>query len=815
MKQLNPAPKAPFLLRLLLFSFLISIVSPAHAQCPAPTATADYYTLYNDRSNILGVTANDANPGGGTLTVTLRRAAAHGTASVTGVDITYLATAGYTGPDTVSYVVCNSCPTGSCDTGYVYLNIIACIVPQAVNDTTSLIQGASAAVDVSANDASVSSFGNVTVTLLNAAHFGSTVILSNRTVTYQASSTQTGIDTIAYRICTDCGCDTALAIFTITTAPCRKPTAFADNVYAGYSVTCSSSYNVTANDLLPVGGGGVATVTIVQQPGFGTATVVNNRIVYTCTDSTRINQTDLIRYSVCNSCFCDTGIVAVHISNYLCNGRNPNVNKDTAYVCRNYPVSINVTANDADPEGTVVTIDTIVGQGQHGIARKTTGNIITYTPAANYSGHDYFVYSACDGGTPKLCNIATVDVFVNDCNSPPVILNAANLAADTLHVAVYEDSFLTYCFHYTQADSPYVYIAHIGTSIDTITPTAGSTAPGTAPCVRIAVPYQSRQTQTVEFVICNAYPLCDTVQMIVSVIPINHHPVAVPDFLYYNTTGCGTIFPLVNDYDEDLGDIITVTSYDSISTHGGTVQYNAATAAFCYQPSSTFAGNDTFYYVICDSSRVCASSYVVVTVPIIARRDTGLTMQDQAVNIAVLTNDTRTSSEYLTLCSQAGHGTLALDSTGTYYTYTPDHNYPIDPVNPDTSGLSNGYGVDSFCYTLCSVSGRDTVCSNAEVVVLVGSKKVFYIPQGISPNGDGVNDKFMIEAVEELPKSQLLVFNRYGDEVWRNETEGYQNDFDGTWKKNGQPLPDMSYWYIFKFNDGVHADRMGYIIIER
>ncbi|MCW3124793.1 MAG: hypothetical protein JWO03_451, partial [Bacteroidetes bacterium] len=54
-----------------------------------------------------------------------------------------------------------------------------------------------------------------------------------------------------------------------------------------------------------------------------------------------------------------------------------------------------------------------------------------------------------------------------------------------------------------------------------------------------------------------------------------------------------------------------------------------------------------------------------------------------------------------------------------------------------------------------------------------------------------------------------------GDEVWRNETDGYQNDFDGTWKKNGQPLPDMSYWYIFKFNDGIHADRMGYIIIER
>jgi hypothetical protein len=41
------------------------------------------------------------------------------------------------------------------------------------------------------------------------------------------------------------------------------------------------------------------------------------------------------------------------------------------------------------------------------------------------------------------------------------------------------------------------------------------------------------------------------------------------------------------------------------------------------------------------------------------------------------------------------------------------------------------------------------------------------------------------------------------------------NDFNGTWKKNGQPLPDGSYWYIFKFNDGVTSDRMGYIVIQR
>ncbi|MCW3126568.1 MAG: hypothetical protein JWO03_2226, partial [Bacteroidetes bacterium] len=805
MKQLNPACFGLFFRRLVLFSLLLSAVSFVHAQCVAPVSAADYYTLYNDRPNTLNVSANDTNTVGSALTVTILHLPSHGTATLTGNEVIFRGNGIYAGPDTFSYVVCDSCPSHNCDTGYVYLNIVACISPRAVTDRITQIQGDVTSTDVSANDSSVISFGNVTVTLLNGTAIpGSSVILSGRTVTYVASATQTGIDTITYRICTDCGCDFGLAIFTVTQAPCRMPAAVDDVEYAGYSSLCSSIYNVLGNDTMPVGGGNVV-VTIATPPTFGTATIVNNQVVYTCTDSTRVGQIDVVRYSLCNACFCDTGVVAIHIANHPCNGLNPNVGKDTAYVCRNYPVSIPVTANDVDPEGTTVTLDTIVGAALHGTARKTNSTTITYTPVAGFTGHDFFVYRACDGGTPKLCNIATVDVFVRDCNSPPIILNAANNPADTLHVSVYEDSFMTYCFHYTQADSPYVFISHIGTSIDTITPTAGSTTAGIAPCVRIAVPYQSRTTQTVEVVICNNYPLCDTVQMIISVVPINHRPHALPDFLYYNTTGCGPIFPLVNDYDDDLGDIINVTAFDTITLHGGTVTYDSVALKFCYMPDASFAGLDTFYYTICDTSHLCTSSYVVVSVPLLARPDHGATLQDQSVSIDILANDSHTPNQYVTLCNQPLHGMATLDSAGV--TYTPDHDYPIDPINPDTSITQ---GVDSFCYTLCSISGTDTTCARAEVVVTVAAKSKFNIPQGISPNGDGVNDKFVIPSVEELPKSQLLVYNRYGDEVWRNDAEGYQNDFDGTWKKNGQPLPDMSYWYIFKYNDGVHADRMGY-----
>jgi gliding motility-associated-like protein len=266
---------------------------------------------------------------------------------------------------------------------------------------------------------------------------------------------------------------------------------------------------------------------------------------------------------------------------------------------------------------------------------------------------------------------------------------------------------------------------------------------------------------------------------------------------------------LNNDTDIDPGDHITITSFDSVTVNGGKI-VQVGDSSFCYTADSSFTGIDTFKYTICDTSHVCSTAYVIVVVPLLARNDDASTQQDSTVTINVTANDTRASNEYITLCSQPQHGSVTIDSMSVQY--TPVHDYPVDPISSDTLTY---VGSDSFCYTLCHVVGVDTSCSTAEVYIMIIPKAKFYIPQGISPNGDGINDKFVVASANEFPLSQLLVYNRYGDEVWRNDGNGYQNDFDGTWKKNGQPLPDGSYWYIFKFNDGVTHDRMGYIVIQR
>jgi gliding motility-associated-like protein len=83
---------------------------------------------------------------------------------------------------------------------------------------------------------------------------------------------------------------------------------------------------------------------------------------------------------------------------------------------------------------------------------------------------------------------------------------------------------------------------------------------------------------------------------------------------------------------------------------------------------------------------------------------------------------------------------------------------------------------------------------------------------GFSPNGDGVNDNFTIEGIEEYPNNNLLIFNRWGNRVLLKS--GYLNDWSGTWDGD-KMLPDGTYFYILELNDDKGRKFSGYIQIHR
>ena len=67
------------------------------------------------------------------------------------------------------------------------------------------------------------------------------------------------------------------------------------------------------------------------------------------------------------------------------------------------------------------------------------------------------------------------------------------------------------------------------------------------------------------------------------------------------------------------------------------------------------------------------------------------------------------------------------------------------------------------------------------------------IPTGFSPNGDGVNDRYEIRGLEELPPASLQVHDRWGNLVFH--AGHYRNEWDGN-GDNGQPLMDGTYFGI-------------------
>jgi gliding motility-associated-like protein len=90
------------------------------------------------------------------------------------------------------------------------------------------------------------------------------------------------------------------------------------------------------------------------------------------------------------------------------------------------------------------------------------------------------------------------------------------------------------------------------------------------------------------------------------------------------------------------------------------------------------------------------------------------------------------------------------------------------------------------------------------------------LPNYITPNGDGKNDKFVIPAAyfAKYPNLKVAIYNRWGNIVWRSEGT-YKNDWDGVHQINNEPLPDGVYYYIFELDKEFAKTKTGFIQINR
>ncbi|MCF8454036.1 MAG: gliding motility-associated C-terminal domain-containing protein, partial [Pedobacter sp.] len=88
-----------------------------------------------------------------------------------------------------------------------------------------------------------------------------------------------------------------------------------------------------------------------------------------------------------------------------------------------------------------------------------------------------------------------------------------------------------------------------------------------------------------------------------------------------------------------------------------------------------------------------------------------------------------------------------------------------------------------------------------------------YIPEGFSPNGDGVNDKFVVLNADGK-QVFLEMYNRWGNRVYKSED--YKNDWGGEVTEGiflGRDIPDGTYYYIITID---RTDKYaGFITVNR
>jgi gliding motility-associated-like protein len=137
------------------------------------------------------------------------------------------------------------------------------------------------------------------------------------------------------------------------------------------------------------------------------------------------------------------------------------------------------------------------------------------------------------------------------------------------------------------------------------------------------------------------------------------------------------------------------------------------------------------------------------------------------------------------------------DPTLTFYSTTDAQNWFWDFGDGNTSNfpppITHTYPDTETNYNVILIVSNEFGCVDTIVKNIMIIDDVLTFPNVITPNGDGINDVFVITNADKYPNNSLIVFNRWGKKVFE------QTNYDNTW--DGGNLSDGVYYFIFNYLD--------------
>lgn len=696
--------KNSFTLRLniILSLLLLSATSLFALPNGAPYVEDDVDDGTEDTVRNGNVAINDSDPDDDVLTYSVIVQPSHGTITMnSNGTYTYTPEPEYVGFDYVTYQACD--PGGLCGTAIIEFGMSFVNDFPIANDDVFYVQmNTGRTASVATNDIEYDNepnFWSIISPPSNAASFSMNL---NGTFSFTPVNGYTGTVTFTYQACDPCGvCDQGTV--TLIVANNSAPNAQNDSHFTQLNVPLSLS--VAQNDSDP--NGDALTYSVVTGPANGTFSM-NSNGVYSYTPNSMWWGFDYITYQACDVFgVCDQATLEIEVVfvNIL-----PVAVGESYTVAEDGVLTGNVGLNDYDPNIEPIIWPLASGPIHGGFSWNAYTGAFTYYPDADWYGTETIVYTVCDDC--GACNPAALSITVTPVNDAPVLepesetLTEDGSKSGNLSINDYEpeEQLMTYSVVTNAAHGTFTLSASGSYSY---TPTANYFG-----------------NDQVTYRVCDPSNACSETTISFVVTSVNDLPVCQDDNYTVNEDQVLNVNPASND-----SDIETATlTYEIINNADYGTAVMTSLGALTYTPNANYNGSDMIIYHGIDASGAADVATIVITVlpvndaPVV--NGESITVIEDVLysgNVATNDSDVETATLNYTLVTGPAHGTLLLNTNGTF-TYTPASNY---------------FGSDQFIY-----KGTDAGSLFGQATVLINVTSVNDVPvvnnETVSGNEDTV-----------------------------------------------------------------------------
>ncbi|PKQ62751.1 hypothetical protein BZG02_11115 [Labilibaculum filiforme] len=673
--------------------------------------------------------------------------------------------------------------------------------PLAVDDDLWLKEDASISGNVFDNDEKLVDTPVVIVSNTDPAN-GTLVLNADGTFTYTPNSGYFGDDSFTYTLRDADGEESTATVSVVVDPLDYEPIANDDFDTINEDETSSGDLLSNDEDLInpPV------VVISNTNPANGTV-VVNADGTYIYTPNPDFNGIDTFTYTI-EDADGDQDTATVSITVNPVNDTPIAVN-DTNTVDEDTPVSANVLDNDTNLGDGPVTVVSNTDPANGTVVVNADGTY-TYTPDEGFFGTDTFEYTLEDADGEQ--STATITITVNSVNDVPLGVDDVNSTDEN---TVVTGNVLT---NDSDVDGDLLTVVEIngetalvGTNIQL---SGGGilrlNADGTYEFDPNGM-YEYLNTdeeayESFTYVLNDGTENGNEVSVVITIVGVNDAPIADDDQIDALDNEEVRIDVLDGDFDADGDDlivsIVTDPIYgDVIVNEDGSISYIANLGAYCE--------TDQITYQICDPEGLCDQATVTIEI--------GISDQDEdsipdAIETLTADTDSDSTPDYLDLDSD-NDGISDEDEAQISDSCT---NLPIDT---DADGIPDYRDTDSDNDGFTDKEEGDDDCDNDGIADYIDAyddcAEYVFIPEGFSPNGDGINDFFVIKGIKDFPNSVLMIFNRWGAKIY--STKGYQNNWDGRADNSltvgSEIIPEGTYYYVIDLGDGSKALK-GFIYIN-